>query len=199
MSTPTDEPRPSRSASPAARSSFVARGLAVAAVAAGVGVMVGYLAKPNTSNDPFINFDPESTPPAVLASGWSGFEAMPLGDTFAWCVSKICGIQVNIGREENRIVRVRLWPFLFPGAPRQTVEVLVNGISIGSKPLADVASVLSFSAATAVWRKGPNELRFRFAYAVEPRSKYPESEDPRELAAAFDWVEIARPPHVPPR
>jgi hypothetical protein len=123
---------------------------------------------------------------------------MPLGDTFVWCESKSCSIQVPSGRSEDRIVRVRLWPFLFPGAPPQVVEVFVNGKSIGSKPLANLASVLSFPADKAVWHKGLNDLQFRFSYAVQPKSKFPESDDPRHLAAAFDWVEVATPAHVPP-
>jgi hypothetical protein len=34
---------------------------------------------------------------------------------------------------------------------------------------------------------------------VEPKSKYTESDDPRQLSAAFDWVEVAKPGAAPPR
>jgi hypothetical protein len=43
------------------------------------------------------------------------------------------------------------------------------------------------------WRKGDNEIRFKFNYAEAPSVRMPPSLDKRRLSAAFDWLEILPP------
>jgi hypothetical protein len=167
--------------------------VAIALSAALCGAVVGYLVKPVPPDETrFVSFDAESTPPPVLAAGWSNFEQIqPSGDTFAWCAARTCSLQVQSHAEGDRLLRVRVSPFLFPGSPQQTITAHVNQGELGTKPLSDGMTVVTFRAARSVWTKGTNEIRFDFAFAEDPKSKAPPAEDTRKLAAAFDWVEFA--------
>lgn len=159
-------------------------------VAAAIGGAAGYFAHaPATLHASFMNFDKESTPKEVLGAGWSGFEQMPAGDSFMWCMAKDCTLLVD-GKQTDQIVRTRLFAYSFPGAPPQTVNLVLNGRPLGSQPLPASPTVLQFEAPAAAWKNGRNELRFRFAYAEAPKAKVPGAEDPRTLSAAFDWVDM---------
>lgn len=158
------------------------------------GSIIGYFARPRSLEETrFVNFDPESAPRTMLVSGWSSYEEMPTGDTFAWCAAKSCAVRVQSRADGDRIVRARLSPFRYPEAPAQTVTIFLNGTSLGQRGLVDNMSVVALAAPKASWHKGANDVRFEFAYAEAPKTKVPEAEDTRTLAAAFDWIEIARP------
>jgi hypothetical protein len=164
-------------------------GIALAAVC---GVAVGYFAKPAPKPETrFLNFDAESTPEDTLAHGWSSFEmTQATGDTFVWCAGRSCSVRVWSRADGDRFVRVRLSAFKFPDAPAQTVTAFVNETPIGTQPVAGAMSIVSFRAPRAAWRNGANEVRFDFAYAADPKSKFPSADDTRQLSAAFDWLEI---------
>lgn len=172
----------------------IAGWLALVVAAAGAGGAAGYLLKPPAIDETrFVNFDAVSPPPAP-STGWSGFEVEKDGETFDWCAATTCSMRIENQADGDRIVRVRLTPFRFPDAPPQTLTLFVNDTMLGTKPLDDHMSTVSFRAARSYFRKGGNDLRFEFAYAEDPKSKFPGAGDPRKLSAAFDWVEIALPP-----
>lgn len=136
-----------------------------------------------------LNFDPETTG-AALVSGWDGFEKTESGDTFVWADAKEARLAVTSRADGDRLVRFRCWPFGWPGAPPQTVSVLLNDRPVEVVTLAGEARVYAVSTPRAAWKRGANEIRFVFAYAVSPRGRVPGSSDERTLAAAFDWLEI---------
>lgn len=159
-------------------------------LALGTGGAIGYFGRPPQALDAkFSNFDPESTSKGMLAQGWSGFEKMPSGDTFVWCIAKSCTLRVRAA-QESHLIRVRMFPYLFPGAPTQTVKVFVNETAVGGGALAAAPTVLTFTAPSPVWRSGRNDVRFEFGYAEVPKLRAPGAEDQRSLAAAFDWIDI---------
>ena len=132
------------------------------------------------------NFDPETTTGA-LGAGWDGFEKSELGDTFVWAHGKEARLTVTSRGDGDRLVRFRCWPFNFPGAPPQTLTLYVND----KKSEARVYAVI---VPHALWRKGANELKFTFLYAESPKDRVSGAADERTLSAAFDWLEILRPP-----
>lgn len=144
----------------------------------------------------FLNFDPESSTGA-LVGGFSGWEKTGDGDTFVWCQSRVARVAVASGAGGDALVRVRLWPFRYPGAPPQTMTLFVNETRVESTEVPDVARVYSFATPRAAWRPGLNELRFEFGYAEAPKDRVPGGGDARTLAAAFDWVEIVPLPSKP--
>lgn len=137
----------------------------------------------------FLNFDAESSGDA-LVSGWSGFETGPGGDTYCWCRGREARLRVQSRADGDRLVRVRCWPFRYPGAGPQRLTVHLNGVLIDTLELAEGPAVYRLVTPQAAWRPGPNELRFSFAYAEAPRDHVPGSADDRTLSAAFDWIEI---------
>lgn len=143
----------------------------------------------------FLNFDAESSAGA-LVSGWSGFEKMEAGDTFAWAQSRSAKLLVTARRREDRLVRFRCWSFAWEGAPQQVATLFVNEAKIDSVPLVGSARVYSLPTPAAAWKDGPNELRLEFTYAEAPKERVPGFTDERTLSAAFDWLEIV--PPVPP-
>jgi hypothetical protein len=165
----------------------------VAAAALLVGAVIGFFGRPATPQENrFVNFDPESTPTDVLVRGWSNFESSPAtGDTFTWCAAQSCALRVQIRPEGDRTIRVRLSAFKFPDAPDQTLTIFVNDTPIGTQPVSGEMKIVQFKAPRAAWHSGLNEVRFDFAYAMSPKSKFPTADDPRTLSAAFDWVEFA--------
>lgn len=157
-----------------------------------LGLTAGAACRRGPDETRFINFDAESSPGAA-ASGWSGPERSPDGDTFTWCQARQARIAVFSHADGDRLVRFKCWPFRFPGSPPQAVSVFVNDAKLESAQLADGPKIYTFTAPKAVWKDGPNELRLEFAYAEAPKDRIPGNPDTRTLSAAFDWLEIVPP------
>jgi hypothetical protein len=140
-----------------------------------------------------LNFDPETTTGA-LGAGWDGFEKTELGDTFVWSHARQARLTVVSRADGDRLVRFRCWPYRFPDAPPQTLTLHVNDRKIESLTLGGEPRVYTLAVPRGAWKAGANELRFEFAYAESPKSRVSGATDERTLSAAFDWLEILRPP-----
>jgi hypothetical protein len=136
-----------------------------------------------------LNFDAE-TSAGALTSGWSGFEKTDENDSFVWAQARTATVTVSSRAKGDQLLRFRCWPFRYTGAPAQVAAVFVNGSRIDSVTLADGARVYSFATPEALWKSGPNEIRFEFAYAEAPKDRVPGSSDQRALSVAFDWLEV---------
>jgi arylsulfatase A-like enzyme len=95
--------------------------------------------------------------------------------------------------ERPRDLRVRLSGrnFRFEGAPRQTVEVEVNGHRINRlvfETQVDTDQQIRIPKATLV--EGFNELVLRYAYSRRPKKVVPGSNDYRQLAMQWDSLEF---------
>jgi hypothetical protein len=160
-----------------------------------LGGAVGYFLSPAPPADEtrFLNFDPDSTPQGFLVSGFSGAETTQEGDSFRWCESSTVRLKVRNRGDGERLLRVRFWPFVYPDGPTQSVSILVNEQFVARHEMRPGPSVAEFRVPAKFWRKGDNEIRFKFKYAEAPSAKLPPSQDLRTLSAAFDWVEIVPP------
>jgi hypothetical protein len=138
-----------------------------------------------------LNFDPETTTGA-LGAGWDGFEKTELGDTFVWAHGREARVSIVSRADGDRLVRFRCWPFMFPGAPPQTLTLYVNDQKTDVLTLGGEPSVYAVAVPRALWKRGANELRFAFAYAESPKDRVSGATDERTLSAAFDWLEILR-------
>jgi hypothetical protein len=148
--------------------------------------------RPAAEETRFLNFDPESTAGA-LTSGWSGYEKTATGDTFVWCQGGEAKIKVTSLADGDRLLRIRAWAFVYPGAIPQTVTVFVNDTKVETLTMAGDPRVYTVAAPQLVWHRGTNDIRFVFAYAEAPKDRLPGSTDPRSLSACFDWLEILSP------
>lgn len=169
-------------------------GAPVLAFLAGVclGGAAGYFLSPAPPLDEtrFLNFDPESTPQGVLVSGFSAGEVSPNGDSFRWCDSANVRLKVRTRGDGARTLRMRYWPFEYTDSPKQSVSILVNEQLVGTRDMESGPHVATLRVPAHFWRKGDNEIRFKFKYAETPVLRMPPSQDKRTLSAAFDWLEI---------
>jgi hypothetical protein len=193
-------PAASEDAAPApqqARGSAPWWGITLLALLAGlcVGAAGAYfsLPAPPIEETRFLNFDDESTPHGYLIAGFSGAEVTEEGDTFRWCESKVVRLKVQNRADGERALRVRFWPFEYPNGPTQSVSVFVNERLVGTRNMKSGAHIASFRVPATAWRRGDNEIRFKFKYAEAPVVIAPPSQDKRTLSAALDWLEILRP------
>ena len=164
-----------------------------AALLAVATTLAGGCARPPLDETRLLNFDDESSA-GRLVSGWSGFEKTPEGDTFVWAQARAAAVRVASRADDDRILRVRAWPYRYSGAPAQSLTLFVNDARVESAPMGDGARVYTFLAPKAAFREGENEVRLEFTYAEAPRDRESGAGDVRTLAAAVDWLEV-----LPPR
>jgi hypothetical protein len=171
------------------------RGYVLLALLAGtvLGAVGGRVLWPTRPADEtrFLNFDPESTPRAALATGWGVYEHNEQGETWVWCAAQSCTLFVDAHGSRDRLLRLRLWGARFPDITSpQTASLKVNGIEAGVTQLGGSPIVWQVPTAKNTWQEGRNSLRFDFTYAEAPAKHIPGNTDPRSLAASFDWLEV---------
>jgi hypothetical protein len=158
-----------------------------------LGMVLGTIAttlvrKPVLEETRFVNFDANSR--AYLGVGWSGSEGNP-PDTYTWCAAKECTLVLQSRATGDRTIAFQLSPFVYTGAPQQTIEIRLNDRSLGVHKIAGEMSVGRLRAPRSAWRIGANELKLQFGYAVSPRSQSADGTgDGRTLSAALVWLAV---------
>jgi len=128
-----------------------------------------------------------ATPQFFLSEGWSGPERW--GHlTVAWSDAKESTLWFYLPKASNMKMDLRLLPFTFPSAPRQKVKVFVNGRYLEEVQLEEGWRVYTLRLPVSSLSQGINAVRFVYRYAVSPSKVLPQSEDPRTLAVAFDFI-----------
>jgi hypothetical protein len=67
-------------------------------------------------------------------------------------------------------ISVRLHPFVYPGGPTQTVDLVVNGVNLGRQPLSDGWQAAIWQAPGHLLIDGLNRIELIWNYAVSPRA-----------------------------
>ena len=119
-----------------------------------------------------------------LLDGWSNRENDG-GQTFRWAVTTRSRLIVPL-RGREKILRLRLAPFVFVGATAQHVEVVINGQTVGqfeARPGMHDYDV-SFSR-PELWE--PVSVEFRYAWARSPL-EVGVSDDARPLSVQIDYL-----------
>lgn len=134
----------------------------------------------------------------LLGKGWSYPEKTPDGRTFRWAMAERVEIAlVPPPAWPRRRLVLRLMPFPRPDQPPQSVAIEVN-----SQPLAQVTLEPGWNEIPLPPMDGPQEIdlvTFGFAWRQSPSALDPGAGDPRQLAAAFDFVDLTPPPEDSPR
>jgi len=128
---------------------------------------------------------------SLLQEGWARPEVHgDSGRTFAWVTAPEARVEiVRLHAGAGELV-VRGWPFRWPEAPAQELEIRVNGQSVGSRPMKRGRSAMRFDVPEGVFCPGTNSIDLRFGYADSPANVSPGSQDGRSLAAAIERIEI---------
>jgi hypothetical protein len=136
-----------------------------------------------------------------LAGGWAGPEGAE-GSTFRWAVTEESNIilplraPLTINRESpdpraDFILGLRVRPFLYPGAPTQSVEILVNGEPVKTLNLVPDLVEYEVRIPAQFWRRYMNDISFKYGYARAP-AELGLSDDTRQLAVMFETISLRR-------
>ena len=155
---------------------------------------------PGEPSDAGVAFDPEivdrspeslrqrfdgSAGKIVLGTGWYGLE-----QSFSWATQNA---SVYFGTPTSADVElvVRLQPFVYPGAPDQTLTAVLNGKALPAVAVPADGRELRVPLPGSALRAPLNALDMKFAYATSP-SAVIASVDSRRLAALVSDLAIVR-------
>ena len=109
--------------------------------------------------------------------------------TFRWTTAT-ARVIVPLDHPVQLRVQVRLHSFAFPGAPEQTLTLVVNGRQHGPVPVNPAWHTVDIDVPEDAWRSGVNRVVLRFAWENQP-ARVGSGGDPRALAAAVDYIRLA--------
>ena len=85
------------------------------------------------------------------------------------------------------VLRARVSPFGFPGAPTQNLTLEVNGTALDHYELEPGFREYEFTVPHALLTRNLNTLTFRYRFARSPQ-ELGTSDDARRLAVRFDYI-----------
>jgi len=125
-----------------------------------------------------------------LTSGW--FDREEGADaSFRWSSGPASSLVVPLREPADYVLDLRCTPFTYPGAPTQTLDVIVNGRPTARFELAPGWNERRVELAASTIRPDLNLIELRYGYSRSPRDSGT-GDDPRELAAACDWIRLTR-------
>jgi hypothetical protein len=138
-----------------------------------------------------------------LGSGWGSAEGEGEA-SFRWVTADDAIVVVPLKssnveapgqplEQADYVVRFRALPFLFPGAPPQSVELWANGRLAGRQLLVDEMRDYTIQVPRELLGRNLNVFRFRHAHLRSP-AEVSGTTDTRELAARYEWIEFLRRP-----
>ena len=127
----------------------------------------------------------------ALLTGWAGIERW--GETAGqWSNDRESSIYLHLEEPTDRVLQMRLRPMAYQGSPRQTVAVYVNGTPHRRLALEPEWAQYELTLPASLFRRGLNEVTFRYGYAIAPAKVIPGNIDTRTLAVAYDYVALRR-------
>jgi hypothetical protein len=122
-----------------------------------------------------------------IESGWHAPERS--GTTsFRWA-TRTAALIVPLDHAANLRVDVRAQAFNYPGAPPQTVSLVVNGVAQPAVAVSPEWGMASFLVNREAWRSGVNRVALLFAQEARP-ADVGLGNDARSLSAAVDYVHL---------
>ncbi len=128
---------------------------------------------------------------SFLHEGWARPEVHgESGRTFAWAAAQRVRFEMVSLDQGAAIVSVTGWPLRWRGSPSQTLEVVVNGESLGSSRFRRGRNEIDFDIPSGVLTPGVNDFELVFGYARSPAEVIEGATDERTLAAAIEKIEV---------
>lgn len=123
----------------------------------------------------------------VEGEGWHASEDAD-GISYRWTAAA-ASMLVPLDHAAGLRVQVRARAFTWPGAPAQTMTLLVNGQAQPAATLGPDWDTVVFEVGAEAWRAGINRLDVRFGRAARPADVIGGG-DTRQLAAAVDYIRV---------
>jgi hypothetical protein len=154
-----------------------------------IGSLLAAFRTPRSGHAGGLRLELDSSDSQFMAFGWSGWERGPDGTTFVWAVGRWAVVSAPVMAPWPQLLAFRAWPVSAPGRQQQ-LSVCLNGQELGSLPLHSGAQTIVLQTPARAWRVGENVLEFHFGMTAAPADFDSRSDDRRELAVAFDWLEL---------
>lgn len=126
----------------------------------------------------------------LLVAGFSADETTGEDVSFVWSESEVSELHLFLTEPRALSLRFRCWPFVFAGAPVQTLSLALNGETIAELVLAPEPGEYRVSLPASAQVVGKNVLRFRYGYTRAPSDVITRSNDERRLAVGWDWLRV---------
>jgi len=121
----------------------------------------------------------------------SGFSTDNGDDGFRWSLGPASTLTFFSAERRSVPMTFRAFPFRYPEAPDQEVEVVLNGERVASVDLHAGSREYAVRLPGRAMRAGENRLAFHYAYAAAPRDvSETGSDDSRSLAVAWEWIDL---------
>ena len=134
--------------------------------------------------------------PYLGKKGWSFDERTGDGaTTFAWAANDDVEVILGIDEVAEYELSFRCLPFAFQGSQPQQVRVAINKKEIGAISLSEGWQTYTMPISAALIEQvktGSLRIVFTFSSVAKPADVIVGSNDARELAAAFDKIELRR-------
>lgn len=134
--------------------------------------------------------------PYLGKKGWSFDEqAEDGGTTFAWAANDDVEVILGVDEVAEYELSFRCLPFAFPGSQPQQVRVAIEKKEIGAISLSEGWQTYTMPISAALIEQvktGSLRIVFTFSSVAKPADVIVGSNDARELAAAFDKIELRR-------
>lgn len=128
-----------------------------------------------------------------LGNGWSKNEVIfdQQGQMdYRWSDRENSSIFVPL-LKANYLMKLRIFPFVYPEAPLQTVKIYINRKFLTEVKVTKFQEY-SVPIGSEYLENGLNELRFKYAYITPPKQVLNGSSDNRNLAIAFDYIKFIK-------
>ena len=134
-----------------------------------------------------------------LGQGWSFDEEVEADGhlrTFSWSSGKYSDVYLGVTEMKEHLLNFHGIQFEYPESPKQEVSIFVNGVFVDKIALKHgwIWEEYTTRIPEAVVREnGPGVIWIRFSYSdvVRPADVVKASPDTREIAVAFDSIQIA--------
>ena len=110
--------------------------------------------------------------------------------TFVWSNAATSKITVAFPKiDADLTMTLRMRPFSLPDLPQQTVEVQLNGQTLGTLRLHDDFETYALPLPKSLLTSRAATLQFQYGYSLSPKkATNGQSQETRQLAAAFDFI-----------
>ncbi|MFB3896567.1 MAG: hypothetical protein ACE14V_09725 [bacterium] len=128
---------------------------------------------------------------AFLNSGWSfpqNYGDIPV----RWSNKPESSLFITLRYPAEYIATIQVLPFTYPQAPRQTITVIINRYEVTTITLENQWKEYTFSIPKKYLRPGVNELKFKYAYVMEPFRVDSTKSDSRPLAVCWHTLKFKR-------
>ncbi|MCS7003184.1 MAG: hypothetical protein NZ518_10090, partial [Dehalococcoidia bacterium] len=128
----------------------------------------------------------------ILGAGWGPPETGAGDLRFVWATDRRAELFLP-PLSGPQTLRLQITPFVYPGMPEQRLTVELNGRVVAEQAMVQTWDTVEVALPADALRPTVNRVTLRFSQIISPQVAV-NAPDPRPLAAALAWVELAARP-----